>query len=494
MPCPPETAILDFAQGALSRAEAEALHGHLDSCETCQRLVGEAARTSQARPRQAAPPPLPRGSTVDRYLILEELGVGGMGVVYAAFDPQLDRKIALKLLRADLSANAERRIRLLGEAQALARVSNPHVVTVYEAKAIGDQVFVTMELIEGRTLGQWLRAEQRPWREVLDVFLKAGEGLRAAHEGGVVHRDFKPDNVLLGQEGRVFVTDFGLARRFDANVAVDAGLVEGLTRSGEALGTPAYMAPEQWAGEETTAASDQFSFCVALHEGLYGERPFAGSRTTQLREAVARGELKPVRKDSHVPAWLRRVLLQGLAVSPSKRHPSMGALLQALRHDPLKVWRKPIAVFTAASLIAIGIVIGATRSTQPPCQGAEQRLAGIWDAERKQQVTNALRSSSSTAAEGAARGVERALNAYAAQWVTQHQDACEATRVRGDQSEAMLDLRMNCLAHRARDLQALTELFVRRRGEEVELAVQAAYSLPPLKECAETETLAAQVK
>ncbi len=505
MACPSENEILDFALGVLPPVQAESLHHHLDSCGSCQRLVGEAARVEGQAAPAPPPPPLARGATVDRYLILEQLGVGGMGVVYAAFDPQLDRKVALKLLRADLGAAPERRARLLGEAQALARLSNPHVVTVYEAKALGDQVFVAMELVEGVTLRQWLREARRPWREVLKTVLEAGEGLRAAHEAGVVHRDVKPDNVLLGKRGRVFVTDFGLARRVDAQVpplphvpvegaAGPDGPESWSTVSGELLGTPAYMAPEQWDGGEVDARTDQFSFCITVYEALYGERPFPGGGTSALKEAVHKGELRAPRKEAKVPSHLRRVLARGLAVEPSQRYPNMAALLQALRRDPRAAWRKPLTLATAALLLAVGVAIGTARSEERLCRGSERHLADAWDAPRKAQVKAALLSSSSSAAAGAWVGVERALDTYASQWAAMHQDACEATRVRGEQSEAVLDLRMTCLQRRARDLQALTSLFVRRHGEEVERAVMAAYALPSLKECAETYALAAQVK
>ncbi len=504
MGCPSENEILDFAQGILPAKQAETLHQHLDSCSDCQRLVGEAARTD-SHPTSPEHAPLARGAAVDRYLILEQLGVGGMGVVYAAFDPQLDRKVALKLLRTDLRAASERRARLFGEAQALARLSNPHIVTVYEAKSVGDQVFVAMELVEGQTLRQWLREGRRAWREVLRTLLAAGDGLSAAHEAGVVHRDFKPDNVLLGKQGRVFVTDFGLARRADAQVPLPPPLEEGTPRStsaheswstvsGELLGTPAYMAPEQWDGKEVDARSDQFSFCVTLHEALYGERPFAGGGTAALAEAVRKGDLRPPPKDARVPSRLRKVIARGLAVDPAARYPNMAALLSALRHDPRAAWRKPLTLATAALLLGLGVVIGTANSASALCKGSERHLANVWDAPRKAEVKQALLSSSSSAAAGAWSGVERALDTYASQWAALHQEACEATRVRGEQSEALLDLRMTCLQRRARDLQALTELFVRRKGEEVELAVQAAYSLPPLKECAETDALAAQVK
>ncbi|HYV49015.1 MAG TPA: serine/threonine-protein kinase [Myxococcaceae bacterium] len=504
--CPSESLVLDFVEGALEGEEAEAFHQHLDHCQSCQRLVAEVARA------ESSPAPQ-RGDRLDRFLILGELGRGGMGVVYAAFDPQLDRKVALKLLRPDASAShvepAEQRRRLLKEAQALARLSHPHVVRVYEAREVGDEVFVVMELVEGQTLGEWLRAPGRSWREVLDVFLKAGGGLEAAHRAGLVHRDFKPENVLIGKDGRVLVTDFGLARvesvdqtpataRLAATaVAVaERGDLRPLTRTGALVGTPAFMAPEQWEGAPADARSDQFGFCVALHLGLYGFRPFEGDRTADLRRAVLSGQVPPAPRGSRVPRWVRRSILRGLSVSPANRFPSMGDLLGALAENPLQRYRAPAAVAASVLLVASGAALGAFRADPRVllCTGSEQKLAFAWDGARKEAVRQALLGGNSPYAQDAWTGVERTVDAYAASWVAMHRDACEATRVRGEQSEAMLDLRSQCLERRARDLEALTNFFIHGGAEAAESAVQAAYALPSLKECADVDALAALVR
>ena len=503
--CPSESLVLDFVEGALEGADAEAFHQHLDACQSCQRLVAEVARA------EAAPEPQ-RGDTLDRFLILNELGRGGMGVVYAAFDPQLDRKVALKLLRPDGGSShtpgAELRRRLLKEAQALARLSHPHVVRVYEAREVGDHVFVVMELVEGQTLGEWLKERPRPWREVLDVFLRAGHGLHAAHLAGLVHRDFKPENVLIGKDGRVLVTDFGLARvqameqtpAIPRPAATSATVSEvdapPLTRTGALVGTPAFMAPEQWEGSPADARSDQFSFCVALHLGLYGARPFDGDRTTDLRGAVLSGQVPPASRGSRVPRWVRRSLLRGLAVSPVDRFPSMAEMLSSLARNPLQRWRAPLAVAASVLLVAAGAALGAFR-TDPRawrCSGAEQKLAGAWGPARKSAVKEAMLASRSPYAQDAWTSAERTLDEYATAWVEMQRDACLATRVRGDQSETVLDLRTQCLERRARDLEALTNFFIHGGAEVAASAVQAAYALPPLKECAEAHALAAQVR
>ncbi len=229
---------------------------------------------------------------VGRFRLLQRLGEGGMGTVYAAFDDRLDRKIAVKLIRPSRLEGAEVRERTLREARALARVSHPNVVHVYEVGEIEEQLFVAMEFLSGPTLRAWLDAQPRPWREVLQVFAQAGEGLAAAHAQGIVHRDFKPHNAMLGADGRVRVLDFGLARLGEVEMArTEGGVRQGdgaLTMTGAVLGTPAYMPPEQWTSGQVGVHSDQFSYCVALFEALYGYRPFAGETVTIGGESPSR--------------------------------------------------------------------------------------------------------------------------------------------------------------------------------------------------------------
>jgi WD40 repeat protein/predicted Ser/Thr protein kinase len=279
---------------------------------------------------------------IGRFTIVRELGVGGMGVVYVAYDEQLDRRVAVKLLRgADDSAQAQ--FRLEREAQAMARLQHPNVVTVHEVGTFEGQVFVAMEFVDGQDLRGWLTSRSRSWRAIVEVFAQAGEGLAAAHEAGIVHRDFKPDNVLVGKDGRVRVADFGLAHAFDAplegaeaNASESASkrLETSLTRTGAVMGTPAYMPPEQHAGRRTDARSDQFSFCVALWEGLYGRRPFVGRTLPELSLAIAEGRIEAPPEDSEVPAWLGALVSRGLSPEPDERWLTMRELLDAIGRDP----------------------------------------------------------------------------------------------------------------------------------------------------------------
>ena len=227
------------------------------------------------------------------------------------------------LVRADSRHHAALRQRLVREAQAMARVSHRNVLTVYDAGTVGDEVFIAMELIDGATLGQWLRQERRSWRVALDCFIDAGRGLRAAHAAGLVHRDFKPDNVLVARAGGVYVTDFGLARAANDRELVPAtpDATVGsprLTQTGAIVGTPAYMAPEHVRGGLVDARADQFSFCVALYEALWRERPFSGETSDERLRAVAAGPRAPRR--SEAPAWLFQTLARGLRFEIGRAH------------------------------------------------------------------------------------------------------------------------------------------------------------------------------
>ena len=333
---------------------------HLATCPDCLLLVENAGRASSvALDSTVFPglddtcPPVEPETRVGRYIVRSGVGAGAMGRVYAAYDPTLDREVALKLLHPS-AGSAHLEARLLREAKAMARLAHhPEVVPVYDAGRHGAQLFIAMEFVEGGTLRAWLATRPRSWREIVAVFQRAGRGLAHAHARGLVHRDFKPDNVLVGRDGRVRVTDFGLARvlrdvadaapissgpthRAGARRAVDASL----TRTGTLVGTPAYMAPEQLDGGNADARSDIFSFCVALYEALYGERPFKGSTVAQLRDVTSRGRISPPRGDRGVPRGLGRALRMGLRPRSEDRHASMAALLEAV--EPSNARSKPL--------------------------------------------------------------------------------------------------------------------------------------------------------
>jgi serine/threonine protein kinase len=284
-------------------------------------------------------------TTVGRFRIVRRVGVGALGIVYAAFDPALHREVALKVLRADRTGGGEGgdRERILAEARAMARLAHPHVVTVHEVGVHEGRVFIAMELVDGETLREWL-AQPREWPEVLPVLLAAGRGLAAAHAAGLVHRDFKPDNVLVGRDARVRVTDFGLAR-------ASAGDVLTTTLAG----TPAYMAPEQHDGLPCTPAADQFAFAVTACEALYGRRPFAGDDAAAMAAAKRAPLASVARAASPVPPRIERALLRGLAPTPDARWPSVTALLDALEHDPRRKTRRVVALVVVGLALAVAL-------------------------------------------------------------------------------------------------------------------------------------------
>ncbi|MDX2089885.1 MAG: serine/threonine-protein kinase [Kofleriaceae bacterium] len=308
-----------------------------------------------------------KGAKIGRFVVEDQLGAGGMGLVFAAHDRQLDRRIALKVLRTLTSEDESHRMRLLREGQAMARITHENVITVHEVGIEGKLVFLAQELLDGGTLGQWLRTP-RTQDEILEKFIAAGRGLAAAHAAGLVHRDFKPDNVLLGKDGRVRVADFGLARALEA---LEAETVNGrvepyghthadiaqspmapLTRTGAVMGTPLYMAPEQHEGKPADERSDQFSFCVALYQALYGQPPFAGKTAVALADNVLAGRVLPPTKGSSVPARLRKLLLRGLSVPPGERFSSMEELLGELAKKPTRKLAR--FALLAAAFVGVG--------------------------------------------------------------------------------------------------------------------------------------------
>lgn len=410
----------------------------------------EAGEGAESGPEVA----LGQGVWLGRYVVLELLSRGGMGEVYAAYDSELGRKVALKVLRGDRARGGqEAQERLVHEAKAVARLSHSNVVTLFDVGSVGGLVFLTMELLDGLDLAAWLQVRPRTVHEVLRVFGQAGRGLAAAHQAGLVHRDFKPGNVMVTQDDRVVVLDFGLAG--------EAGTL------GRA-GTPAYMAPEQRAGEQVDHRADQWSFCAALSEALGGE-------------------------PNAMPGWVRRVIHRGLARDPSARFATMDELLAAVDRDPA-VYRRRWAIaaaLAATAAAAVGAWQHYEASRSLVCKGAERKLDGVWDATRKAEVRKALALADPVYGPQAWPRVESLLDAYTRSWVRQHTAACESTRLRGEQSEALLDLRMVCLESRREEIAAATALLARADAEVTGNAVDVARGLSGLGGCADGGALLA---
>ncbi len=431
---------------------------------------------------------------IGRYRVLDRLGAGGMGVVYAAFDPELDRKVAIKLIRGRPDAQAQ--ARLLREAQAMARLSHPNVVACYDVGTFHGQIFIAMEFIRGETLGAWMKRSPRRWREVLGVFLPAGRGLAAAHDAGLVHRDFKPDNVLLDSDGRARVTDFGLARNADSSELANASetadrenhdpLTTPLTQHGAIVGTPAYMAREQHLGLVADARTDQFSFCASLYQALHGQLPFAGLTVLELAENALEGRIRDPPRGHKVPLFIQRAVLRGLSREPAQRWPSMRELLRALDRDPARTRRRALA---GGLLLALGAGGTAALLAGPePCRGGAVHLAATWNDSRAAAVEGALRATGVAYADETWTKVQAAFDGYATTWATMHEQTCRSHR-RGELSSELLDLEMACLDARRGELEALVGVLAAADASVAERAVQAAAALPGLDLCADARAL-----
>jgi serine/threonine-protein kinase len=431
------------------------------------------------------------GQLVGVYEVAQLLGAGGMGEVYRARDTRLGRDVAIKVVRGGAAGAGD----LLAEAQAMAKLSHRNVVTVYEAGALGAEVYLAMEYVDGQTLRGWLESRPRPWREITACFVAAGRGLAAAHAAGIVHRDFKPENVLVGRDGRVCVSDFGLAAAVagDGPTAAEDRGAAPIRFSIALAGTPAYMAPEQHRREDVDARADQFAFCVALYEALAGERPFPGTTLAEIRASVLGGE--PVRPPPGVPSWLRAAVLRGLARDRASRFVSMEALLQAIDRDPAARRRRVGVAVALLATSALGVAgLMQRRPSAPVCDGGGDRVARVWNPAIALAVRGALVGTGRPYAPGIADRAVAALDRYAGAWSAMHRDACEASLVRHEQSAALLDLRMACLDRRLGALGALAVELARRPDEKVlGRAPQAVADLDPLPRCADAAALAAAV-
>lgn len=520
--CPSDEHLANFIEGRGPRGEAfDAFQNHVADCRECRRVVAAALVVpleSQIGGTGVAPPEaeFEAAERIGRYVVLEPIGAGAMGVVYLGYDPELERKIAIKVLRhaparrdadADADADADQGFeRMLREAKAMAHASTPFTVAVHDAGVVNGRVFIAMEFVDGATLTKWLGSAPRSWREVVRLFAECARALATAHGGGIVHRDFKPDNVLVAKDGHAKVTDFGLARPLRVEREAEAGadavhsglprsLLEVVTQHGALVGTPAYMAPELLLGGVADARSDQFSFCVSLYEALVGKRPFAGKSIEELRASVLEGRMEEALKLRAVPFGLRRAVLRGLSPRPEDRHPSMAALLQVLEKHLSRTRTR----WLLASLgVTVGLAFLAARAGAPappaPCAHVTDKAAATWDDATRSRVRASFLATGRPFAEDAFHGVDRAMSEWLSAWSSFRARTCEDTFVRHEQSEELFDLRMRCLDERWLGAQALARTLSTADGEAVESAVQAAFGLETLSACEDSEGLRARVR
>jgi len=436
-----------------------------------------------------------RGRHLGRYLVLGTVGRGGMGVVVEAHDEILDRSVAVKLLYPGALKRSERR--LLREAQALARLSHPNVVQIYDIGELDGQTFIAMELVRGRTLRVWGR-EPHPWRVALSVYLQAARGLAAAHAKGLMHRDFKPENCIIDDEGRVRVLDFGLAREVAPSTLTAAldealgledeptahALGEKLTRPGVLMGTLGYMSFEQLKGHPADAQSDQFSFCVSLYEAIYGVAPYGGESISSLFAAMLAGTRQPAPAGIVVPRRLSQALWRGMSKESAERWPSMDALIDEL--EALSSTRRSRAIVIG---LGMGLVLTAglafMREAPDPCPDVATALAGTWDAEIRHGVEQSFTRHGPDDSTLLPRVVER-LDGYANAWADMTTDSCRATFVVRRQSEAQLEQRTRCLERRRNQLVATVAVLADAEdADELNRAVVLPFRLPALDPCAE---------
>jgi len=445
-----------------------------------------------------------------RYRMGERLGEGGMGVVFLAFDPELDRRVAVKLLHAKGDVDRQR-IRLMREAQAMAKLAHPNAVAIYDVGRVGDQLFVAMELVEGTTLSRWLAERPRARPEVLAMFAQAGRGLAAAHAVGLVHRDFKPENVLVGRDGRARVTDFGLARaREEREGPVPIVATTELRRSTFGLaGTPAYMAPEQFRGEPADPRTDQFSFCIALYEALFGVRPFEGESLPTLAGNVIAGRLR--RPPSNTPGWLRRLLVRGLTVDRNARFPTMDAIVRELERDHgrgIRIALGSLGIATGTgAIVALLHAVSAREvipsvppsssatnapGTTPPravCAEYKRDVAAHWNDERKKAIVTAFDDTKRYWARSQSGKVAAHLDRLAKAWSETRDRACS-----GKLDDTVLLDALACLDERLADVDALVTELTHPDDATLVRAGPAADRLQSPKICVDPAVLARRPK
>jgi tRNA A-37 threonylcarbamoyl transferase component Bud32/tetratricopeptide (TPR) repeat protein len=473
---------------------------HLDACAACRRAVSalaavgvEHAHTLESG--EASRRVLDAGTRVGRFTLARVLGEGAMGEVWAARDPELDREVAIKLLRVTPE-------RLRREAQAMARVKHGNVVAIYDLGVDGDHAFCAMELVDGITLRAWLQMA-RPWRAVVAVAIAAGRGLAAAHAAGLIHRDVKPENVLIASDGRTLVTDFGLAKLAGPDeeaVDISRAVTEGadvstrLTVTGALVGTPAYMSPEQLASEPADARSDQFSYCVMIYEALFRARPFEARNIGELRDAIRTG-IKPRADLRGVPRRLAHAIERGLAHDPAARWPSMDALLAELeRATRRRRWW--IAALPAAIAATAVTVYLANRGGEPNAAeahaAAERKIAAAWSSERAKTLHVGFTDSGGEKAGDRAATVVKVLDKYRTEWLAARDDAWAATHVRGEQTVELLERRLACFDRLADAMGEVVTLLAKPTAGEVKRAAEIVVRLEPIANCSNERRLAAK--
>ncbi len=508
MSCLDDNAAAAFVQGLMGPVDARAAEAHLESCVQCRTLMIDFAQafstpsvnddTDVSTPAES--PPIRRGDRLDRYVVLDCVGTGGMSTVYSAYDPELDRKVALKVMRVASEeasvGDPHREERLLVEARAIARLSHPNVVSVFDARLLQGELFIAMELVDGQTLRQRLDSHPDDWEGALQLCIAAGRGLAAAHRAGIVHRDFKPDNVLVGQDQRARVADFGLATQLnpadgdttpalampaDAPLEPPRTWPQGLTRTGYVLGTPLYMSPEQMVNLAPSVASDQYALCLVTWEAVFGAQPFSAHSFEELLEVRGRSDLSQCKRRPGIPGHIEAALVRGLRAKPEDRWPSVDALLDALapRRPRTSAW---MGLGAVAAVAVMGAGLSMRWSQSPPCDQGAAMVARTFDPSTRTQLDAHLGE-----ATGARLG--EGLQQWAEHWAAAHDLACRDTRVDGVHSTPVLDRRMACLERRRDEMATLIEVTLDGPAPDAGKSLEVLPSIADLRACTDVERL-----
>ena len=427
---------------------------------------------------------------IGRYVFRRLVGAGGMGVVVAAHDPVLNREVAIKLVVSARDGDDERTVR---EAQAMARLSHPNVVTVYEVLRLGQRTAIVMELVLGEDLRAWREGQHPDWREVLDAYTQAGRGLAAAHRAGLVHRDFKPSNALIDKTGVVRVTDFGLARAGpaesqdaegddDSGASSAAGSALGnVTLTGALVGTPAYMAPEQHLRQAVDARTDQWALACSLYEALHNQRPFAGEVREELSISVIRGALRPEPASTPVPRRIRAAIKRALSVEPEARFATVDDFVSELT-PTRRAWR--LAAAAAAAVLAVLVASLVSLRGPAPCSGLDGPVRAVWTAKAETDLRARLAASSAALRPTTIDRVVNGLEAYASGWASARAQACFEGQ-KGVRSKEVVDARMRCLDQRLVELTGVLGELADSKDSTVRYANDAVEQLHPIVDCAD---------
>ncbi len=504
MACLDENEVVALLSGGLRGDALQVAQQHLDGCEECLDLVGlfqqaeadEENPLAERRSQNHETPVLEMseseeinfnakpGSKIGRYEILRPIGRGGMGVVYLATDPKLGRKVAIKLVKPSLKADDrvqhyERR--LMREARAMAQLTHPNVLTIYDVGMHGDQVFLASEWVDGATLEDWICEHTHHWQSIVTMFRGAARGLAAAHEAGLIHRDFKPSNVMIGKDHRVLVFDFGLVKSTRATM----GEITTQLSGNFIVGTPAYMSPEQMVGDPADERSDQFSFCASLYESIAGKRPFAGRSLVELLSNIKAGKIEEPRK---IPKWLWELLKRGLQRKPEDRYPSMNAVLAVMDAGLADRRRRKLFVgLGVAGLLGVGVAAAMVMqrgvTAEEVCGAKLQEVKGAWDAPRRQATKEGLLSSETDYAAAMWQSVSSSLDRYSSELLGQSHASCLETKLTGKQREETFVRRNLCFERLRTQLDVVTQRLQAGDLSSVQNAFVLVQGLDPVSSC-----------